>query len=330
MAKTYNWAVLGCGKIAGKFSSDLKLLPNANLYAAASRDLSRAQSFADNFGYEKAYGSYKEMVADPNVDIVYVATPHSHHLESTLLCLNHKKAVLCEKAFAINSHQVQQMIDCSKQNNTFLMEAFWTNFIPSFRQALEIINSGDLGKLKIVRADFAFNANKDPEHRLYNLKLGGGSLLDIGIYPIFASLAILGKPVEINTLTNFSASGTEETIAMNFKYAGGEMASLISSFTCFSSTQAEFLCEHGYLRLERRWHNPTSITIWKEGDNEERTLPTIPSQGTGYQYEAAHVMKCLDENKTESDIMPLSLSLDLMEILDKVRQNAGIIFPEHD
>ena len=330
MNKTYNWAVIGCGKIAGKFSSDLKLLPNANLYAAASRDLSRAQSFADNFGYEKAYGSYKEMVADPKVDIVYVATPHSHHLEATLLCLNHKKAVLCEKAFAINSDQVQQMIDCSKKNNTFLMEAFWTRFTPGFNKALEIAKSGELGKLKMVQANFCFKADNDPEKRLYNLKLGGGSLLDIGIYPVFASLITLGKPTDIKTMTQFSETGIEESILINLKYDGGEMASLVSSFACFSSTQAEFNCENGYIRLDKRWHHPNQISIWKKGDEQEKTLHFSHDPGTGYQYEAEHVMKCLDEDKTESDLMPLSLSLDLMEILDKVRQDAGIIFSEYD
>ena len=132
MSKTYNWAILGCGKIARKFASDLKTLPNAHLYAAASRSIEKAQSFADEMGCEKAYGSYEEMVNDPKVDVVYIASPHSHHREHTLLCLNHQKAVLCEKAFAINSRQVKEMIEASEKNNTFLMEAFWTRFSPVF------------------------------------------------------------------------------------------------------------------------------------------------------------------------------------------------------
>lgn len=330
MQKTYNWAVLGCGKIARKFSNDLKLLPNAKLYAAASRNIERAESFADELGFEKAYGSYEEMLADPDVDVVYIATPHSHHLKTTLLCLNSRKPVLCEKAFAINSHEVKQMIDCSGENNTFLMEAFWTRFAPSFIKAMEIIRSGELGKLKMVRADFAFNANKDPNNRLYNLKLGGGSLLDIGIYPVFAALITFGKPDEIKTIPHFSNTGAEESILINFKYKNGEMASLVSSFSCYSSTQAEFNCEHGYLRLEKRWHNPTQITIWKEGDTKEKNFPSIHKTGAGYQYEAAHVMECLDAGETESDMMPLSLSMDLIEVLDQIRKDAGIIFPDHD
>ncbi|MCK5730151.1 MAG: Gfo/Idh/MocA family oxidoreductase, partial [Draconibacterium sp.] len=192
MSKIYNWAILGCGKIAKKFSADLKLLPNVNLYAAASRNLDNAKDFATEMGFDVAYGSYEELVADSKVDIVYVATPHSHHYEHTLLCLKNKKAVLCEKAFAMNKNEVMEMIACAKENNTFLMEAFWTMFQPSFIHAMEILKSGELGKLKLVRSDFGFNGPFDTEKRLYNIALGGSSLLDIGIYPVFAALTSLG------------------------------------------------------------------------------------------------------------------------------------------
>ena len=156
MKKTYNWAILGCGKIAKKFSEDLSLLPNANLYAAASRNLDNANQFAKEMGYEKAYGSYKEMVNDPNVDVVYIATPHSMHLEHSILCLEHKKAVLCEKAFAMNSKEVQQMVDMSRKTKTFLMEAFWTIFQAKFLKVLELAKDKELGQLKFVKSDFMF------------------------------------------------------------------------------------------------------------------------------------------------------------------------------
>lgn len=329
MRKIYNWAVLGCGKIAKKFSNDLKLLPNANLYAAASRDLQKAKDFAGELGFEKAYGSYEAMVADPKVDAVYVATPHSHHHEHALLCLNHKKAVLCEKAFAINKNEAEEMVACAKQNNAFLMEAFWTMFQPSFNKAMEIVQSGELGKLKVVRSDFAFNAPFDENKRLYNVNLGGGSLLDIGIYPVFAALTSLGKPEIIKTFADFAATGSEESISMIFKYKNGEMASLTSSFAAFSPTQTEYWFEKGYMVLNPKWHAPTNITVWKDG-GEVQTFPSEHKEGTGYQYEAAHVMKCLDAGKIESDKMPWQLSLDLMETLDRVRIDAGIFYPDHD
>ena len=329
MSKTYNWGILGCGHIARKFAGDLKLLSNANLYAASSRSLENAQSFAADLGFEKAYGSYLEMVTDPAVDVVYIATPHSHHFEHTLLCLNHKKAVLCEKAFAINSKEVEAMIKTARENNTFLMEAFWTRFQPSFLKVLEIIRSGELGALKIVRSDFAFNAEFNPEKRLYNVELGGGSLLDIGIYPVFMTLATLGKPSEIKTMASFSPTGSEESVMMSFRYPGGEIASLVSSFAAHSSTQTEFSFENGFVRLNRRFYTPTTLTYWKNW-GEEQILTFEKGAGFGYEREAAHVMKCLDEGRTESDIMPLSFSADMMKVLDWVRKDAGIVFPKHD
>lgn len=329
MSKTYNWAILGCGKIARKFASDLKLLPNARLYAAASRSYENAKTFADELGFENAYGSYEEMVNDPQVDVVYIASPHSHHCEHTLLCLNHKKAVLCEKAFALNSKEVALMIETAQKNNTFLMEAFWTMFQPSFHKVLNIIGSGELGALKMVRSDFAFNAEYNQEKRLYNVALGGGSLLDIGIYPIFMSLMTLGKPTEINTMAKFCPTGAEESIMMSFSYPGGEIAALVSSFASYSSTQTEFSFENGFVRLNRRFYTPTTLTYWKNWEDEQ-LITFEKGKGFGYELEAAHVMDCLDEGRIESDKMPWSVSVNLMEIMDWVRKDAGIVFPGHD
>jgi predicted dehydrogenase len=324
MNKQYNWAVLGCGKIARKFSQDLKLLPDARLYAAASRDFSRASDFASAVGFEKAYGSYEEMVSDPAVDIVYVATPHSHHHEHVLLCLRHGKAVLNEKAFALNLKDAREMTETARGKGVFLMEAFWTRFQPSFIKALDILGSGQLGALKAVRSDFAFNAPKDPQNRLYNLDLGGGSLLDIGIYPVFAALSTLGRPERIAALASFAKTGAEESIAMAFAYPGGEIASLFSSFAVYSSVTTEFCCERGIILLARRWMTPTTVHVWHEGDHEETF--TFEQKGNGYQYEAAHVMECLDAGMTESDRLPLDFSLLLMETLDRIRKEAGIVY----
>jgi len=329
MKKKYNWAILGCGKIAKKFSNDLKLLPNAKLYAAASRNLDNAQEFATEQGYEIAYGSYEEMVADPKVDVVYVATPHSHHHEHTLLCLKNKKAVLCEKAFAMNRIEVDEMVKCAKENSTFLMEAFWTMFQPSFIKAMEIVKSGELGELKIVRSDFGFNGPFHPDNRLYNIALGGGSLLDIGIYPVFAALTSLGKPDILKSFAVFSETGSEESISMMFKYKGGEMANLVSSFSSYSPTITEYWCEKGYLVLNPKWHAPTNITVVKDGE-EPKTINPARGEGKGYEFEAAHVMECLDAGKIESDKMSWQMSLDLIETLDRIRIDSGIFFPEHD
>jgi len=330
MKNTYNWAILGCGKIARKFSSDLKLLSNARLYAAASRDIRKAQDFAIEFGFEKAYGSYEKMVADPEVDVVYIATPHSHHRDHTILCLNHKKAVLCEKAFALNQKEAMEMCQAAKKNDTFLMEAFWTQFQPGFLKALDILGSGESGGLKMVRSDFAFKGPFDVNNRMYNLTLGAGSLLDIGIYPVFAALRVLGKPDRLKALADFSVTGSEESIAMVFHYNTGQMASLASSFAAVSSVQTEYWCEKGFVRLNRQWHTPTTLTVYRDETGKEEILDFSDDPGLGYQYEAAHVMECLDAGKKESDLLPLSFSLDLMETLDRIRDEVGAFYPGRD
>tara|TARA_R110001583_G_scaffold83631_1_gene220668 strand:- start:1917 stop:2897 length:981 start_codon:yes stop_codon:yes gene_type:complete len=326
MSKKYNWAILGCGKIAEKFSKELKTLPNANLYATAARNIENAQKFATKFGFKKAYGSYLEMANDPNVDVVYIATPHNFHLEHTLLCLKHKKAVLCEKAFAINSKEVQQMIASSKENNTFLMEAFWVVFRPKFKKVLDLIETENLGKLKFVKSDFMFNAEYNPKNRLYNVNLGGGSLLDIGIYPVFTALTFLGVPNKIKTIPHFSPTGSEESISMLFEYKNGATAVLTSSFDSNYKNDTELCFEHGIIKYDRFSSNP--IILNKNDTIQEIHFESGPNMG--YQFEAIHVMECLDENLIESPILTNEVSLNLIEILDNVRKEAGILYPNHD
>lgn len=329
--KKYNWALLGCGSIAKSFANDLQHLPNANLYAVASRDEAKAQQYATDFGFEKAYSSYEEMLADPKVDIVYISTPHTFHYEHTMMALKNKKAVLCEKPFAMNSAQVAQMIACAKENDCFLMEAFWTRFLPHFTTALNILNSGELGELKMVCANFAFTADFIPEGRFFNPELGGGSLLDIGIYTIFFSLITLGKPVEIQTMSHVGSTNVEESILMAFKYADGKMASLMSSITTHATSHTEYCCENGYVRINKGAYSPTTVSVWKNGDTRERLIEEVPTfEGIGYLFEATHVMECLDAGMKQSSILPWSFSSDLMEILDRVRKSANIIFPKSD
>ena len=324
--KKYNWAILGCGRIAKKFAADLQLLPNATLYATASRSMEKAKEFAGEFGFEKAYDSYEAMTKDPAVDIVYIATPHSFHLEHALLCLKHKKAVLCEKAFAMNAKEVTQMMAASKENNRFLMEAFWTRFNPDFLKVLAVIQSKELGALKHVKCDFKFLAPFDPKHRLYNMELGGGSLLDIGIYPVFAALMTLGVPDDIQANAILSPTGSDENIEILFHYDNGNSADLSSGLTCTAFNDSEFLFEKGALRISRELDRPI---LYKKG-YETKEIKLENSPGLGYQLEAEHVMECLDKGLTESPMLPLSFSLTLIETLDRIRKIAGIVYPNHD
>lgn len=323
--RIYNWAILGCGKIAGKFSQDLQLLPNARLYAAASRDLKKAVEFAARHGFEKAYGSYEEMAADPAVDIVYIATPHSHHHDHAILCMEQGKSVLVEKAFALTAAQCTEMIDAARRNGCFLMEAFWTRFQPSFQKVMEVLESDELGRPAMMRSEFCFHSPFDPGNRLYNLSLGGGSLLDIGIYPVFWSLQLFGVPSEIQATVDLAPTGADRSIAMTFKYPGNEIAQLASSFAVCSETRTEIWCEKGFIRSRRIDPSTVSVTVARK-DKPEEEIKFHFDQGFGLFLEAGHVMECLDAGLPESPALPLSFSLEQMQLLDKIRALAGVAY----
>lgn len=326
MKKQWNWGILGCGKIASKFANDLKTLNDAVLYAAASRDPEKAAAFASQHGFSKSFGSYEDMLKDPQLDVVYIATPHSHHHDHTLLCLENGKAVLCEKAFALNLEQADNMINTARNNKVFLMEAFWTKLQPAFLRMMEVMHSESLGKARMLRSDFAFNGPYDPKNRLYNLDLGGGSLLDIGIYPVFAALQAFGRPDTIKTVADFSPTGSEESIAILFHYSDGRIASLQSSFAVHSLTQTEIWCERGFVKTTRDGIGQTILEVY-EGSKKMEEVDFTYQDVLGYHLEAAHVMDCLKQGLTESPELPLSFSRLLMETLDRIRADAGIRFP---
>jgi len=316
MKDVYRWGIIGAGSISAKFAEGLKSSPKAECYAVASRDLSKAEAFASKNGIMKAYGSYEAMLDDPDVDIVYIATPNNLHYENTLAALSAGKNVLCEKPFALNSKELSEMIDLARRKKLFLMEALWSRFLPSIIKTKELIESGQLGKAHIVQADFGFFSQYNPEGRLYNPSLGGGSLLDIGIYPVFLSLFLFGYPDEISVLSVKSPTGTDNTNGILFSYNDGKVASLMSSFAVNLDTEARIYCDKGKITIHRMFHCPTSVTV-SEGSNTQK-LP-IDFSGNGYNYEADEVMRCLDLGLTESPIWSLTSSIELMKLLDEIR-----------
>ena len=324
--KEVRWGILGCGKIAGKFASDLGLIPEAVRYAAASRDAVKAEGFARQWGFAKAYGSYEAMLADPEVDAVYVATPHSHHHEHALLAIRHGKPVLVEKAFALNLAQAQEMVDEARKHRVFLMEAFWTRLQPSFGYAMETLKSGILGPARLMRSEFCFYSPYKPESRLFNLDLGGGALLDIGIYPVFWALELMGEPDEIDVTADLAPTGADQSIAMTFGYDGGKIAQLASSFTVCSDTQTEIWCEKGFIRIRRVDPHTVTVTVNRK-DQSETTETFSHGNGFGLYVEARHMMECLDAGLIESPILSHSFTLRLMNTLDRIRAAAGILYP---
>lgn len=323
--KTYNWGIIGPGNIAGKFTAGLKTLENARLHSVASRSAERASAFAEEFGYSNSFGNYRDFVSDPELDVVYIASPHSHHYEHTMLCLDNNKHVICEKAFAFNSSQVEEMINKAKQKNLFLMEALWPPFQPSYKKAHELLAGKKTGRVKYMISKFAFNSPYDPAARTFNPDLAGGSLLDIGIYPVIDALTFLGKPGSIKTSTVFAPTGVDSSIAVLFGYDDGRGASLYSSFTNDGGISTELICENANIKISRtRDHRQLLSVQFSNGEEEEYSF--IPAS-MGFNFEGEEVMKCLDKGLTESTVVPLSFSRQLINTLDEIRHNAGIIYP---
>jgi predicted dehydrogenase len=322
--KTINWGIIGTGWIADKFAEGLSVLPDARLKAVASREISRARKFASRYHVDTAYGSYDHIARDPDVDVVYIATPHPYHCENTLMCLENGKAVLCEKPFAMNEREVVQMISKAKEKKLFLMEAFWTRFLPSFQKTLEMIASGELGAVRHINSDFGVWRSFDPGNRAFNKNLGGGSLLDIGIYPVFLTLMLWGEPDQISAVSDIGTTVVDESLALIFKYNDGRIASLFSSFTVNSTVETHICGTKGRVKLNRWWHCPTSLEL-TIGEGEVQKLG-IPSVGNGYNYEAIEVMNCLRSGERESRILPLDFSLRLIRLLDRIRKEIGLTY----
>lgn len=314
--KKYRWGFLGLGKIAHKFAKDLTLAPQAELYACGSRSEERSMAFAREHHLKKAFGRYEALAQCPEVDIVYIATPHSAHCETAILCMEHGKAVLCEKPIALNYQETRRMADAARQNGVFLMEALWTRFLTPTLRVLDFLNAGIIGEVLAVKADFGFPAAFDPKSRLFDPSLGGGALFDIGIYPAFLAYLILGKPRHIAAAASFGQSGVDEDTGMIFTYDNGAVAHLHANVRYFTPTEAIIYGSKGQLKLENRWHHTRKIILTDHEGTE--TMLNFDYPGLGYQFEAEEVMRCLDNRWLESPIWPLQASLDLMEILDEV------------
>ena len=314
--KTIKWGIIGLGNIAHKFAKDLLTIEDAQLQAVASRSLDKAEEFAKTFQSVKAYNSYEALAKDPDVDAVYIATPHSFHKAHAMLCLEHGKAVLCEKPFAMNLEEVEEMIALAKEKKVLLMEALWTYFLPHYQFALQALKDETYGKLLKVEADFGFTRPFDEASRLFDKAVGGGSLLDIGIYPIFATLSTLGEPDHIQADCTHFDNGADSSCDMRFIYKNNTEAVLKSSLIEQTPTACTFICENGTITLNTQFHTPTTVTILQNGAEKilDYTGDTI-----GYNFEVLHFNQLIRDGKTESDIMTFDFSLKLIKTLDKVR-----------
>jgi predicted dehydrogenase len=325
--RTIRWGLLAPGRITRKFAAALQQAEGAALAAVGSRDADRAAAFARDFGIPPAHahGSYEALAADPDVDAVYIGSPHAGHHAHTLLCLAHGKHVLCEKPLALNAAQGQEMVVAARGAGLVLMEAVWTRFLPSIVRLRELVAEGRIGQVRLVTADFGFRAPFDPASRLFAPELGGGALLDVGIYPLTLASMLCGAPVEIQATANLGPTGVDQETAVLLRHARGELALLAASLRVDTPREAHVLGTKGRVRILFPWWAGTRIAL-KEGDADEQVFD-LPARGGGYTHEAEAFMELIREGRPESPVMPLDESLAILRTMDAIRAQCGVRYP---
>ena len=317
------WGILGTGNIAQQFAKGLSFLPDAQLLAIGSRREETARDFANNFHVPHTYASYEELATSTDVDVVYIATPHIYHKQNTLLCLKAGKAVVCEKPLAINAKEATEMIAVAREQKLFLMEAMWTRFIPLMVKVRKLLTKKVIGEVRLLTADFGFLAPYNLSGRLFNLALGGGALLDIGVYPLSLAFMIFGPPSCTRGMAHLGKTKVDEQSAVILAYEEGQLAILYFSLQINTPQEAIIMGSHGHIRIHAPFWQPCEMTVSVRGKND---VIQIPFSGNGYNYEAHEVMNCLLAGKTESDIMPLDESLEILKTMDDIRQCWGLTY----
>ena len=332
---TTSWGILATGKIAQTFARDLALVPDAELVAVGSRRLGAAQAFASEHG-GTPYGSYAELVADPEVDVVYVATPHALHLADARLALEAGKHVLCEKPLTLDTVDAEEMVRLAGQHDRFLMEAMWTACHPTVRALRERLQAGEFGTPRHLHAELGFRVEAPPEDRMLNPALGASALLDMGIYPLAFAHLMLGEAAELHAVGDLSTGGIDLDVAITGRYPGGVLATMTASMTSWSSRRASIATDCGRIDADD-FHHPTRVTFtpyvqaegnWVFEPGEPVLItPDEPVVGQGYAHEIVEVGRCLREGLRESPLVPHAQTLAIMRQMDALRAQLGVRFP---
>ena len=325
METKIKWGILSTGHISKKFADALAILPDAELAAVASRDVEKAQKFAQKYNVPKAYGTYEELAEDPDIDVIYIGTPHTFHLENSVMCMRKGKAVLCEKAFTINAEEAREMVRVAREENVFLMEAMITRHVPLIKKVLNWIANGRIGEVRMVRASRCARGIFPPGARQMNPELGGGSLLDVGVYVIsFASMIFQKSPVETVGVGHIGEWGSDEQGIAILKYGNGEIADLSFALRTAAVNEAYIFGTEGYIKIEDVFAVPTRASlVINKVETEVLEEPII---GNALNYEAEEVMRCLRAGLKESPLMPLDESVQIMEIMDNIRKPWGLVY----
>ncbi len=323
--KVVRWGIFGTGNIARAFATGLQDTPGAVLAGVASRSIDSARSFGSAFGSPTSYGSYEALAAAADIGIIYIGTPHPMHVENALLALGGGKAVLCEKPFTINRRQAEQVVALARARQVFLMEAMWTRFMPALAEVRRIIASGEIGEVSQVHADFGFAATDDPTHRVNDRALGGGALLDLGIYPLSIAAALLGPIASVQAQAQMGPTGVDVQTGFTLKHAGGGLSVCSCSLRARTPSELTVSGTLGSVRMNSMFHLATSVTV-RLADGSTRTVAT-PFLGNGYVHEAIEAGRCLRAGLLESPAMTLDETLALMGWMDTIRAQIGLAYP---
>ena len=325
MDKKIKWGIISTGHISNKFAEALAILPQAELVAVASRNESAAKKFAKEHNVSRAYATYEELAKDPDIDVVYIGTPHTFHLQNSILCMRNGKSVLCEKALTINAAEAKKMVRIAREENVFLLEAMIPRHVPLLKKAIKWIKDGRIGEVRMVKASRCARGVFPPGARQLNPDLGGGSLLDVRVYVISFASQIFGKaPVEVTGMSHIGDWGSDEQGVAILKYDKGEIADLSFALRTNAVDEAYILGTKGYIKVGEVFAVPTKISLFI--DNKEIEKLEEPIIGNALNYEAEEVMRCLNQGLKESPFMPLEESIEIMEVMDKIRKPWGLTY----
>ncbi len=327
--RSIKWGIIGTGKIAHVFAAALTGTEDAELYAAASRTKENAEKFAEKYGFEKSYGSYVELAEDPDVDVIYIATPMASHFDDSMLCVSHGRNVLCEKSVTLNTAQLRTLLEEVRSRDVFFMEAMWMKCRPTYRRVREWIDSGRIGEVRYIKADFLNHIPYVPDDRLFRADCGGGAMLDLGVYPITLAADILGgKPDQIVSGAVIGKDGIDlnNTTLLRF---GDAVASLDSGFQLQCRNNALISGTRGYITMGDWFHCSCEAHLY-DSESHELESVDIPVEVNGYEYEIREVNRCFDLGLKESPLVPHSETLEVMEIMDECRRQWGMVFPQEE
>jgi predicted dehydrogenase len=324
MADKIRWGILATGGIAAKFTEDLALLPDAAVVAVGSRTPAAAQAFADRYGIARAHGSWQDLADDADVDVVYVATPHSAHFEASSICLRAGKAVLCEKPVTLDYDSAAALVALARERGVFFMEAMWMRTNPAIRRVAGLVADAAIGDVTHIAADFGLAGPFPPGHRMRAPELGGGALLDLGVYPVTFAHLFLGPPTTVSAWASLTPEGTDQNTGLVLGYDGGAVATLHCGFVGETAQRATITGTDGRIEVPRLFFRPEGYTLVRRGEAEE---VDVPVRGNGMGYEAEEVMRCLREGLLESDLIPHAETLAVMRTLDRALTQIGVVYP---